>query len=575
MDVIKKVGFAAILTFLVAHPVLAQSLPGGADAGRLQKDLGAPKQADPIAPSPRAPGQPSLTIKAPAGADQIEFVLKALTVEGVTAYPPGFLEKSIVGRVGKSISVQELYDYAAKLTAVYRNDGYLLSRVIVPPQEILVGKVVLRAVEGYIDNVVVEGVSRELEKTIRAYVKRLTEMRPLSKGRLERYLLLANDLPGVSLQSFLKPSQKNSAAATLTLTATKKVANYWSRVDNRGNDFVGPYQFEVGASFAGLPGGNQALTARVITTPAQNKELRYLNVQYQSQIDSEGTALFASGYGLLSEPGKSLKALELKSVGYGVDVGLKFVPIRSRDENLYFNISASYSNADTDALNVAFSQDRTRSFGVGGVYQFLDSFGGATSASLGGKRGVSWLGETPDGDVLLSRADAVSNAAWFNMELSRLQSLDAMVSGVSMQATISGQYSLDALSSSREFGVGGLANASAFDSSEISGDHGLSGRLELRYSTAMPMLDDIVPGGFLRGTGVQFYGFGDGGYVWQKDAKVTRQQNDRIASAGVGARFNFGEHLSGSVEAAQPFAQPVSSKSSRDPRVFFQLVGRF
>jgi hemolysin activation/secretion protein len=147
--------------------------------------------------------------------------------------------------------------------------------------------------------------------------------------------------------------------------------------------------------------------------------------------------------------------------------------------------------------------------------------------------------------------------------------------GLSVLANVSGQYSLDALSSSREFGVGGLANASAFDSSEISGDHGLSGRLELRYATALPMLDDIVPEGKLRQTSVQFYGFSDGGFVWQEDADVTGQQKDRIASAGLGARFNIGAHFSGSVEVAQPFAQPVSSKGSRDPRVFVQVVARF
>jgi hemolysin activation/secretion protein len=313
----------------------------------------------------------------------------------------------------------------------------------------------------------------------------------------------------------------------------------------------------------------------VITSPSQRKELRYINLKYQSLLDNEGTTLFASGKALKSEPGESLTDLGLESVSYGLEAGIKFVLIRRRDENLNFNISFSHSNTDTDALDVPILQDRTRSFGVDGEYQFSDNFGGAASASLGARRGLNWLGETPDRDVLLARADAVSDATWFNIRVSRLQGLDSIVSGLSVQANISGQYSLDALSSSREFGVGGLANASAFNSSEISGDHGLSGRLELRYSTALPMLDDIVPGGILRGSGVQFYGFSDGGYVWQEDAEVTGQKNDRIGSAGVGARFNIGAHYSGSIEAAQPYAQPVSSEVSRGARIFVQLFGRF
>ena len=571
----KKVVLAFILTVSTVQLVYAQSLPGGADPGRLQKNLSAPKLVDPIAPSPRAATQAVPATKAPEGAGKIAFILKTLKVEGVTAYPPGFLEKLASDRVGQRVTVQEVFDYASKMTAKYRNDGYLLSRVVVPQQKIDGGNVLLRAVEGYIDNVVVEGVSSDVEKIIKGYVNKVIDARPLSRGVLERYLLLAGDSPGLTIKTFLKPSKENGAAATLVLTASKKAAVFWSRLGNRGSEFVGPYQAEVGATYAGLPGGDQTLSVSVLTTPLQSKELRYVNLQYQRLLDTEGTVLFASGNGLMSEPGKSLKDLGLKSVSYGFEAGMKFVPIRRRDENLNFNISFSYANTDTDALDVPFAQDRTRTLSIGGEYQFSDEFGGATSASIGGKRGLSWLGETPDGDVLSSRADADSDATWAILRASRLQGLDTIMPGLSVLANVSGQYSLNALSSSREFGVGGLANASAFDSSEISGDHGLSGRLELRYSTALPILDDIVPEGKLRETSVQFYGFSDGGFVWQEDADVTGQQNDRIASAGLGARFNIGAHFSGSVEAAQPFAQPVSSKGSRDPRVFVQVVGRF
>jgi len=140
---------------------------------------------------------------------------------------------------------------------------------------------------------------------------------------------------------------------------------------------------------------------------------------------------------------------------------------------------------------------------------------------------------------------------------------------------VRGQYSLNPLSAAREFGVGGRAFGSAFDSSEIAGEHGVSGRVELRYSTALPMVDEIVPGGFLRGTGIQVYAFGDGGEIWQDGSQLIGQEDGRIASAGLGARFNLGANISGSVEVAQPFIRDVESQGNRDPRVFFELLGRF
>lgn len=572
---IKVAAFGLLFSASLPYSISAQTIPGGADPGRIQKELRNQDFKDRVAPPERPSRKVLPSTTAPKGADKIVFDFNTITVEGVTAYPSGSLEKIANDRIGQKISVQELFNFAAKMTATYRNDGYLLSRVIVPQQEIDDGNVRLRAVEGYIDNILIEGVDRDLEQVIRRYLERLTKERPLSRHTLERYLLLAGDLPGVTVRSFLKPSEKHSAAATLTLAATEKAASYWSRLDNRGSEFVGPYQGEIGASFVGLPGGNKALSVRVITTPLQNKELRYLGLQYQSLFDGEGTGLFVSGNALRSEPGKSLNDLQVKSVSYGLQASINFVPIRQRDENLNFQISLSFLNADTDALGVPFSQDRTRTVGVDGEYQYSGNDGGVTSLSLGGRRGLNSLGGTSDGDVLLSRADAVSDATWFVLRASHLQGLDAIKPGLSVFANLSGQYSIDALSSSREFGVGGNANASAFDSSEISGDHGLSGRLEVRYSTAFSVFDDPDSGKNSRDTGLQIYGFSDGGYVWQEDAEVTGQQNDRIASAGVGARFNINTNLSGSIEAAQPFAQPVSSKGNRDPRVFFQLVGRF
>jgi hemolysin activation/secretion protein len=368
---------------------------------------------------------------------------------------------------------------------------------------------------------------------------------------------------------------QGEGAATLTLVADEKRESYWSRSDNRGGDFVGPYQLELGAAFAGVPKVGQSLSIRGIVTPAQRDELNFLSAVYQTKIGTEGASFVLAGNGLKSEPGKSLKSLELKSSSYGLNGSLNFVPIRSREHNLNLRLGFSYANSDTEALGADFSQDRTRSINVGAEYRFLDRWRGANSLSLSANRGVNLLEPTKDGNALLTRADAVSSATWFRGSLARLQSFDAVIHGVSAQVEVDGQFSIDPLTSSREFGVGGLANASAFDSSEITGDHGLSGRIELRYSTNIPAADEIVPGGFLRGTGLQIYTFGDGGYVWQEGDAVTGQENDKIASAGLGLRINLGQYLSANVEAAQPFGQVVASKGNKDPRIFGQIVARF
>jgi hemolysin activation/secretion protein len=528
-----------------------------------------------MAPSRPAPQLRKTLPDTPEGAAGLTFVLRSLTVEGATVYPQDILLETVSGKIGQSISVADLFEIAAAMTTRYRNDGYLLSSVIVPPQKIDSGAVTFRAVEGFVDRVVVEGVGSRQKSILHAYLDKLIGQRPLTRSKLERYLLLVDDLPGVQLASFLQPSPQNGGAALLTVKARVDQYNLWARADNRGSDYVGPYQAEVGGIWNGPAAIDQSLSARAIGTPLQVDELKYVGLSFSQEIDSEGTAIVISGSGMVSQPGKELIALDLESRSLGLDFLLRFKPIRSREMNMLVSIGGSVNESETTALGFPLSEDRSRSLSIGSEFQLADRFGGATSVTASVSKGLELLGATPSGDPLLSRSDAEQDAVWFDVTLSRLQNLAALARGFSLQASITGQYSLDPLSASREFAVGGRSNASGFDSSEISGDHGVSGRLELRYSTALPVIEDVVPGGYLRGTGVQIFAFGDGGAVWQVDGDITGQQNGKIASAGFGARFNLGPSLSGSVEVAKPFVKDVGSRGDRDPRVFFELTARF
>ena len=52
--------------------------------------------------------------------------------------------------VGREVSLADVFRLADELTLCIRNEGYVLSRVIVPPQNIRDGAVQLRVVEGYV-----------------------------------------------------------------------------------------------------------------------------------------------------------------------------------------------------------------------------------------------------------------------------------------------------------------------------------------------------------------------------------------------------------------------------------------
>jgi hemolysin activation/secretion protein len=557
-------GLAAIASvLLVSQGAYAQTVPSTVDPGSLQRGIQSSSGKQQIVPGPTAVPNAAPTVVAPEGAENLSFVLRSVSLDGGSVYDDAELQKLVSSSLGGSVSVAEVFKFAAAMTARYRNDGYILSRVIVPPQKIDDGMVVLKAVEGYVDSVKVEGLSVSKENAVLGYLGKLVGQRPLSKGLLERYLLLVDDLPGVSLQSFFEPSPDNSGAATITVKVAQKKSDVWSRADNRGSDLVGPYRVEVGGVYNSLAPIGMAVTGKMLTTPVQNEELRYVGFSVSREVDKEGSAVIIGVNGMTSEPGGSLKTLNVKSNSFGSNVGFRIKPLRSRVRNLTLDLSASATRSTTKALGFDLSKDDSRQVRAAGEFQFNDRFAGATSFSVGLNQGLPIFGATKKGDVLQSRANADPGAVWVDAGVSRVQMIGR---GFLVSASVRGQYAVDPLSAAREFGVGGEGSGSAFDSSEYTGDHGVSGRMELRYSGSVPN----------RGieAGYQGYIFGDGGAVWQEGSQIG-QTNDKIASAGVGLRFNVGEHFSGNVEVAQPFVREVSSRSDKMPRVFFGLVGRF
>jgi hemolysin activation/secretion protein len=149
------------------------------------------------------------------------------------------------------------------------------------------------------------------------------------------------------------------------------------------------------------------------------------------------------------------------------------------------------------------------------------------------------------------------------MEIQRLQ---RVVNSVNLLASFKGQHSSDALLSSEEFGVGGSGFGRGYDPSEIVGEQGIAGKLELQWNNpfANTLFDNY-----------QLYGFYDAGRVWNKDATTSGEKINSLASTGLGFRGSF---LYGTnVEAfwALPLTTDVGSRTSQTSRAAVKIVRPF
>jgi hemolysin activation/secretion protein len=155
----------------------------------------------PAAPQAQ-PGGPVVTLPstvAPKGAEKVFLLVRGVKITGSTVYQPKDLAPLYKDLVGRRVSLAAVYALAQAITTKYGNEGYVLSRAVVPPQQLdPKGAIVqIEVVEGYIDKVAWPPQLSRYHDFFTDYAAKITAQRPANIRTIERYLLLAGDLPEI------------------------------------------------------------------------------------------------------------------------------------------------------------------------------------------------------------------------------------------------------------------------------------------------------------------------------------------------------------------------------------------
>jgi len=498
----------------------------------------------------------------PSKMRQVNFLLQRMVIKGSTIYGKRKFSRLFRRHLHRRVNLEQVYRIAEQVTNMYRNDGYILSKAVVPPQKIEDGVVQIDVIEGFIDRVTIQGQVRGPRKLLNAYRKGLLRSRPLKAKDLERYLLLVDDLPGVSVKSVLTPSKHQPGATHMTLILENKAYSGNVGLDNRGNKFNGPIQFNAGVVGNALLKGYERIGLQGVVT-ANTDELRFFRGFYEQPLSSEGTKLYFSGSFSDSEPGAALKDFEVKGESKTLMLRLTHPFIRSRAENLMGSMSYTHRNSTTDILGKTDSEDRLRIVELGVSYDFVDSLKGVNLMRFNLSHGFDIFDATETGSENLTRSSGQSDFTKLSGELLRLQQL---APSWMLLGAFSWQYSLDKLLASEEFGVGGSQFGRAYDASEVTGDSGMAFKLELQkaFQPKKKYLRDV-----------QAYSFFDFGTVWNRVPISTGSTVQDLNSLGLGVRFNVTDIISGYLEWGKPLNKEVSSEGDTDGRFFFNLSARF
>jgi hemolysin activation/secretion protein len=559
-------------SIFAAQAAPAQLLPGSVLPERQSQNLTNENStsSSTLPPLPKAKPQAAQNALGPA-ATKIKFKLSTVNLKGNTIYSTKELSKLYQSKLGTVITVAELQDIVQSITNYYRNDGYVLSRAILPPQHVANGVVNIQVVEGYIDHVKVIGAPHGARALIQRFGDQIVLQRPLQIKRMEHYLLLANTIPGVQVKAVLEPSKTNIGASGLNLVTQTKTFSGYASYDNYGTRYIGPNEGTVGGEVDSifLPGDSTTATFSRTTRP---QELKFFLVGYNMAIGAQGARLAFSMNQARTLPGFVLTPLKIYGDAFTLSTVLTYPLMKTRSQDLNLDTTFNYIDSKVTTLQQAFMlyDDHIRSFRIGVNWDLSDTWYGSNNAGAHIEHGLDLFGATPISKSetgFTSRFGASGHFTKLELLLSRLQQFGA--SRYSMFFIAKGQWSCEPLLATEQIGFGGVQSAlgRGYDSAEIIGDRGLQGSIELRMN--------VMPGRVLL-QAAQLYAFYDAGVIWNARQVVDQLQKQSATSAGVGSRFYFTQNISGNLVWAQPLTRQVDALAllgdGRQPRVFFSLT---
>jgi len=529
---------AALAMVSVSFAAVAQVVPPGAQVVPPSDQPGRERERFERPPVPLAqPGGPAISvpgIEAPPGAAETKLVIRQIRIVGATIYTAAQLAELYANVVGKKVTLQAVYDLAQRITAKYGGDGYVLSRAIVPVQQLDPNGAVVKiqVVEGYIERVEWPPELSTYRDFFSYYAGRIAAERPVNIRTIERYLLLAGDLPGLKFKNSIKPHPTKVGAAILVVEVTHKPVDFFARVDNRGTPARGPLEFLTSTTVNNLLHSQDAFTLTA-AGEIKKRELQYYAANYRQVLTGEGLTYFATASYGFGRPGtEELELLNYRTKSLYAETGLSYPVIRERERNLNVSGLWFWSNDRGSFFDMPdeppSTHDRMRGIRLRADADSADQTGAINQLYFVFSLGFRDLGATQNGQDLASRINGRVDFSKMELTVSRLQPLPLPAFSALIAAY--GQYAMTPLLVSEMCGYGGRLFGRGFDPSQFISDSCFEALFELRYDVPLE----------LKGiTQAQLYGFFDHGWLHNLAPVLGTFTSVDAASFGGGLRLGW------------------------------------
>jgi len=516
----------------------------------------------------------------------IRFTVKGARFNGLEKVPGLSLGAAFESYVGRELPVSVLCDIRAEANAILRRQGYLAT-VEIPEQSLADGEPDFNVVFGRLASVRLRGEAGPSERLVAGYLEKLTGEEVFNINTAERYLLLADDLPGLDVRLSLRPAAGGAPGDLVgEIAVVRQRAMADVSIQNLGSRALGRFGGTLRGELYDLTGLGDRTSITLFSTH-DFTEQQTLRIAHDFRLGSEGLRLGGQFTASWAEPSVALPGLNLDSDTVFFSLFASYPLLRTRRHSLSLDAGFDFVDQDVTVNAIGLTRDRVRMAYARLEGEWIDApsvqrVGGYSpyeprlrlSYGIEARHGLDVFGASPDcrpnllgciggGRVPPSRIEADPTPFLLRMDAGlEFRPVPRLAIALTSQAQLTG----DPLPAFEEVAAGNFSIGRGYDPGAVLGDSGVMGGLELRYGSLLP--STTVPLAF------QPYVFTDLAYVWNEDPSRRPGNPDRLWSAGGGLRISWAPGVRSDLFIAVPLARPDLAADKGDVRLLFTLTAR-
>ncbi len=489
------------------------------------------------------------------------------------------------GYLGRDLPIRALCDIRDRAAALLDDAGYLAA-VEIPAQNLSDGSAQMGVVLGRLVAVRARGETRGSEKLLGRYLGKLTGQEVFNTNDAERYLLLANDVPGTQVRLSLRPAangQPGDLVGEIAVLRQDAIIDYSSQ--NYGSRALGRFGGSVRGEVYGLLGAGDRTSLTAFVT-SDFEEQQTLQLAHDMRLGGEGLTVGGQITLGWTQP-SSVPGFDIESETVYATLEARYPFLRTQEASIWGSFGMDLVNQDVDVNGFALTQDRVRTAYARANFLLVDDDSIARrsgyslfepKARLAGsvevRQGLGVFGAADDcrpnqvaclinGTVPPSRIEQDPTPLFLRGNVAgEYRPTPLWTLAFDLQAQVSGAP----LSGFEEFSAGNYSVGRGFDPGALLGDSGVGVTFELRY-------------GSLRSNGpkdltLQPYLFTDIARTSDEDPSAALLGNDQLWSVGGGMRFIRGNAMQGDFTLAVPVRRTDAQVQTGDVRALFTLTTR-